>query len=454
MSRKYEIDMTSGSLWGKMLVFAIPLILSSMLQLLFNAADLVVIGNFAGKESLSAVGCTGSLVNLIVNLLLGLSVGASVLVAQYYGARQDKDVNETVHTAITVALVGGVIVGIVGFFLSKPMLALMDTPDDVIDKATLYMRIYFVGLPFMSLYNFGASLLRAVGDTKRPMIYLAIAGVVNVILNMLTVIVLHMDVAGVAIATTVSQAVSAVLVTLNLCNYDGCMRLDLKRLRIFKDKVIGMAKVGIPSGLQGMTFSISNVLIQSSVNSFETIVMAGNTAAANIEGFIWVAMNAFHQAALSFMGQNIGAKKYNRISYVARVSVIYVSVIGLVLGAAAFLAREPLIGIYESDPEVIKYGAIRMSIIATTYFTCGIMDVLVGLLRGMGSSLGPMLVSVLGVCGLRIAWIYTIFKANRTLETLFLSYPVSWVITALILLVCFFVVKRKFKMLPDEKILV
>lgn len=445
MNKKYEMDMTSGPLWGKMMMFAVPLILSSMLQLLFNAADLIVVGNWGGHGSMAAVGNTVSLINLVINLLLGLSVGASVVVAQCFGAKQENDVKQTVHTAITVAVIGGIIVGIVGICLARPLLTLIDTPQDIFDKSELYLRIYFAGLPFLSLYNFGASLLRAVGDTRRPMIYLAIAGVINIVLNIFTVTVLALDVAGVAIATVTSQAVSAVLVLRLLSKYDGCMKLNFRELRIHKNKLIRMASVGIPSGIQGTIFSLSNFLIQGSINSFnDTMIVAGNTASVSIEAFIYAGMNAFHQAALSFMGQNIGAKKYNRIGYVARVALTYVIIVGLVLGAFAIVFRYQLISIYESEPQVIEYGARRLLIISSTYFLCGIMDVAVGLLRGMGYSLVPMLVSIVGVCGIRIGWIYTVFQANHTLETLFVSYPVSWAVTALVQIICYFVVKRTF----------
>jgi putative MATE family efflux protein len=439
----YEIDMTTGPLLGKICKFAIPLALSSILQLLFNAADIIVVGNFVGSTALAAVGSTGALINLIVNVFIGLSVGTNVLVARYYGSGQRKDLEETVHTSITVSLVGGAILIVIGIILAEPLLLLMGTPADVIDQATLYMRIFFVGMPVNMLYNFGAAVLRSVGDTKRPLYYLVIAGIVNVILNLFFVIVCHLDVAGVAIATVISQAISAALVLICLVRSNGPYSVNLKKLRIKKDKLIGMARIGLPAGFQGAIFSISNVLIQSSINSFGSTVMAGSTAAANIEGFVYVAMNAFHQAALSFTSQNIGAGKFERVNKILASCVFLVSVVGIVLGVGAYLLGTPLLGIYSSDPQVISYGLERMFLVCMPYFLCGIMDVMVGSLRGMGYSVVPMIVSIVGACGLRVLWIYTIFAVNRTLFVLFLSYPVSWAITAACHLLCYFVLYHK-----------
>ncbi len=439
----YEIDMVNGPLLGKICMFALPLALSGILQLLFNAADIVVVGNFAGSTALAAVGSTGALINLIVNVFIGLSVGTNVLVARYYGAGQQKDLEETVHTSIATSLVSGVILIILGILLAKPLLSLMGTPDDVIDQAALYMRIFFIGMPVNMLYNFGAAVLRAVGDTKRPLYFLFIAGVVNVLLNLFFVIVCGLGVAGVAIATVISQAISAVLVTLCLIKSDGPYALDLKKLRIKKDKLIGMARIGLPAGLQGAIFSISNVLIQSSINSFGSTAMAGSTAASNIESFVYTGMNAFHQAALSFTGQNAGAGKYHRIGKILGQCVLLVTGVGLVLGLGAYLLGGPLLHIYSSDPQVVAYGLERMLVICTVYFICGIMDVLVGSLRGLGYSIVPMIVSVVGVCGLRVLWIYTVFAAERSLFVLYLSYPVTWLITALIHFASYLVIYHK-----------
>lgn len=441
----YEIDMCNGPLLKKICIFAIPLALSSVLQLLFNAADIVVVGNFVGKESLAAVGSTSALINLIVNLFVGLSVGTNVLVARYYGAGQHKDLKEAVHTSVTVSLVSGVILIFVGVAFAKPLLELMGTPPDVLDQAALYMRIFFIGMPANMLYNFGAAVLRAVGDTKRPLYYLSFAGVVNVGLNLVLVIVFHLGVAGVAIATVTAQVISAVLVSLCLMRCEGPYRLILKELCIKKDKLLGMAKIGLPAGMQGALFSISNVLIQSSINSFGSVAMAGSTAAANIEGFVYVAMNAFHQSALSFTGQNMGARKTERVNRILGTCVLLVTAVGLVLGLGAYFGGRVLLGVYSSDPQVIAFGLERMLVICSVYFICGIMDVLVGSLRGIGSSMVPMIVSVVGVCGLRVLWIYTIFAQNHSLFVLYLSYPVTWTVTALIHLACYFFLYKRLK---------
>ena len=442
-SKKYEIDMCNGPLLGKIMIFYIPLMLSGILQLLFNAADIVVVGRFAGNEALAAVGSTSSLTNLIVNLFIGLSVGANVLVARFYGAKQDEELKETVQTAIGTAVAGGVILIFLGFFLSKPALGWMGTPEDVINHSVLYMRIYFAGMPFMMVYNFGSAVLRAVGDTKRPLYYLLIAGVVNVVLNLIFVITFSMGVAGVATATVVSQAISAALVVRCLIRTDSAYRLELQGIRIVPDKLLKMVQIGVPAGMQGALFSISNVLIQSSVNSFGSVAMAGNTAASNIEGFVYTAMNAFHQAAISFSGQNYGARTYKRIRKVLLICEVMVVVVGALMGNVAYLFGGTLLKLYTVDPEVIEYGILRMRIICTPYFLCGMMDVAVGALRGMGYAIMPMLVSLTGACLLRVVWIYTIFQSYRTLECLYFSYPISWGLTFAVHLVCFVIVFRK-----------
>lgn len=442
-AKKYEIDMCNGPLLGKIMIFYIPLMLSGILQLLFNAADVVVVGRFAGNEALAAVGSTGSLINLIINLFIGLSVGTNVLVARYYGAEQKSELKEMVQTAIATSVISGVILVFAGLFLSGPALRLMGTPDDVISQSILYMRIYFVGMPFMMAYNFGAAVLRAVGDTKRPLYYLMFSGVVNVLLNLLFVIVFHMGVAGVAAATVISQAISAFLVIRCLIKTDSVYRLELKGIKIVPDKLIKMAKIGLPAGLQGALFSISNVLIQSSVNSFGSIAMAGNTAASNIEGFVYTSMNAFHQSAISFCGQNYGAKKNKRVGKVLLICEILVVIVGLVMGNLFYLAGGTLLKLYSTDPEVISYGVLRMKYISVTYFLCGMMDVMVGGLRGIGYSIMPMLVSLTGACLFRVVWIYTIFQRVYTLDCLYISYPISWGLTFLVHLICFSIVYRR-----------
>lgn len=439
-TKKYEIDMCNGPLLGKILVFYIPLMLSGILQLLFNAADIAVVGRFAGNESLAAVGSTSALTNLMVNLFIGLSVGANVLVARYYGAGQEKEVKEMVQTAIATAVISGVLLIFVGFFVSKPALVLMDTPENVINHSVLYMKIYFAGMPFMMAYNFGSAVLRAVGDTKRPLYYLMVAGIVNVVLNLVFVIVFSLGVAGVAIATVISQAISAVLVIRCLLLTDGIYRLEWKGMKIVPNKLVSMIQIGLPAGIQGALFSISNVLIQSSVNSFGSVAMAGNTAGSNIEGFVYTAMNSLYQAAISFCGQNYGAKQYKRVGKVLLICQGLVITVGLVLGNLAYFFGGTLLKLYSTDPEVISYGLLRMSYICVTYFLCGMMDVMVGALRGIGYSIMPMLVSLTGACLFRVVWIYTIFRQVRTLECLYLSYPISWTLTFLVHLICFLIV--------------
>lgn len=443
-SRGYEIDMCNGPLFGKILIFAVPLMLSGMLQLFFNAADIIVVGQFVGHTALAAVGSTGSLINLLVNVFVGLSVGTNVLVARYYGARDAKHLHETVHTSVLTSVLSGTALIVIGIILAEPLLTLMGTPDDVLDQAALYMRIYFVGMPASMLYNFGAAILRAVGDTKRPLYFLFISGIVNVILNLVLVLVFHLGVAGVAIATVTSQVISAVLVALCLIKTDAPYRLELKKLRIHKSKLLEIIKIGLPAGMQGAVFSISNVLIQSSINSFGSTVMAGSTAASNIENFVYTAMNALYQTALSFTGQNVGGGKYKRIGKIMRICVLDVTAIGILLGGGAYLCGSTLLSIYTSDPQVIQYGLERMMFVCLPYFLCGIMDTLVGSLRGMGYSIMPMIVSLTGACALRIVWIMTIFQMNPTLSTLFLSYPVSWFVTALAHFICYLVVHHRF----------
>lgn len=447
--RSYEMDMCRGPLLGKLLVFAFPLMLSGILQLLFNAADIVVVGRFAGSQALAAVGSTGAVSNLIINAFIGLSIGANVLVARSVGAGQREEASRAVHTSILLSLICGAALVALGVVLARPLLELMGTPEDVIEMSTVYMRIYFCGMPVVMLYNFGAAILRSVGDTKRPLYFLIVAGVINVLLNLFFVVVLGMDVDGVALATVLSQAVSAGLIVLCLARMEGPCRLNLKRLHIDKDKMIQIARIGLPAGLQGCVFSLSNVLIQSSVNSFGSVAMAGNTSASNIEGFVYTGMNAVYQTALSFTSQNLGAGQYKRIGKVMRLCLALVCSVGLFMGLTAYLFRAPLLSLYSSDPAVIQYGGMRMLFICTLYFLCGVMDVMAGMMRGMGYSLAPMIVSLTGACGLRVLWIFTIFASYRTLPSLYLSYPISWAVTALAHLGCYWYVRRK---MPKEDV--
>lgn len=441
----YRMDMTEGPLTTKIIKFTIPVMLSGILQLLFNTADVIVVGRFTGKTALAAVGSTGSLINLLVSLFIGLSIGTNVLVARYQGAKDDKAVSETVHTSIALGIVGGLILLIIGVAATRPLLEMMATPEDVIDQSTLYMRILFFGMPLNLILNFGAAILRAIGDTKRPLYYLTIAGVINLFLNIFLVTVFSLGVAGVAIATVISEGVSCGLILLCLKHETGAIRLYFNRIKINPSKCIDIMKIGLPAGLQGCIFSISNVLIQSSVNSFGSTVMAGNTAASNIEGFVYVSMNSLHQTCISFTSQNFGAGKFKRIKNVLINCLVIVAITGLVLGNSAYFFGKYLLSAYNNEAEVISYGLIRLSIISTMYFLCGLMDVMVGAMRGIGYSILPMIVSLVGACGLRILWIYTVFVKFRTLDILFISYPVTWTITFLSHLVCYYIVTRKYK---------
>ncbi len=446
-TKSYEIDMTKGALLPKILLFSIPLLISSVLQLLFNAADIVVVGQFAGDEKLgancvAAIGSTGSVINLILSVFMGLSVGVNVLAARYYAGKQKEEMEQTVHTTIALAIIGGIVIGAIGFAVSRPILELMGSPEEVIGLSTLYMRIYFVGLPATMLYNFGAAVLRATGDTRRPLYYLINAGVINVILNLIFVVRLHMNVAGVAFATILAQAISAFLILKALITTDEMYRLSLRKIRVDADKAIRIIRVGLPAGFQGMIFSFSNVLIQSSINEFGSVAMAGSAAAANIEGFVYMSMNAVYQACVSFTSQNVGANKPDRIGKVLKTCLIVVFVVGLLMGNAFFLFGEQLVGIYNKEAATIQFGLQRMSVICTLYFLCGVMDVVCGSLRGMGYSTVPMIVSIIGACGLRIVWILTVFRAYHNLTVLYISYPVTWFITALAHIISYFIIKK------------
>ena len=445
MKKKYEIDMCSGSVFRKMLLFAIPLMCSSILQLLFNAADIVVVGRFAGDNALAAVGSNTALINLFTNLFIGLSVGTNVLAARYYGAKKEADLRETVHTSMLLSIYSGVILTIVGVVGARFLLELMKAPSEVIGLATLYLRILFLGMPSMMVYNFGSAILRAVGDTKRPLYYLLGAGIINVILNLFFVITCQMGVAGVGLATVISQTISAALVVRCLMQEKGGIQLELKALSISKDKLAKILKIGLPAGFQGTVFSLSNVVIQSAVNSFGPIAVAGNSAASNIEGFVYMAMNTFYQATISFTSQNFGAKEYKRIYKILAAGEIYVIATGVILGNLAVLFGESLLHMYSSNAEVIVAGMARLRIICTIYALCGIMDVLVGALRGIGYSVIPMIVSLVGACGLRLVWIATVFQIPQyhSLTIVYLSYPITWTITLTVHAVTFALAARK-----------
>ena len=443
--KKYEMDMCSGSILKKMLLFSLPLMCSSILQLLFNAADIIVVGNFAGDNSLAAVGANTALINLMVNFFMGFSVGANVLVAGYYGAKREEDLSKTIHTAIMLSIYSGIILTAVGVLFARQLIIMMQTPEEVVELASVYLRIYFCGMTATMLYNFGSAILRAIGDTKRPLYYLMFSGIINVVLNLIFVIPLKMDVAGVALATVISQCISAFLVIRCMIKEKGSIHLDVKKLGIDRDKFLRILQIGLPASFQGIVFSLSNVVIQSSVNSFGKIAVAGNSAAANIEGFVYVAMNAFHQSAISFTSQNIGAAKYERVNRILYTAEGCVIVVGLLLGNLASLLGRPLLGLYTSSTEVINSGLKRLNVICSTYALCGMMDVIVGSLRGMGYSVVPMIVSLIGACGLRLVWIFTGFQMEpfHSLTGLYITYPVSWFITFAAHSVCFIVIRKK-----------
>ena len=440
--------MLEGPLLPAVLSYTFPIILTSILQLLFNAADLVIVGRWCGSVAVAAVGATGAITNLIVNLFIGLSVGSGVTMAHALGGRDHDAAHRTVHTTLPVALISGVFLTAVGVALSEPLLRLMGNPEDVLPLSAKYMRIYFCGITFTMVYNFCASILRAAGDTRSPLIFLTLAGVINVVMNILFVTQLGMDVDGVAWATVISQGVAAVLVVIAMIRRTDDSHLDLRKMRIYKYELQKIVRIGLPAGFQGSMFSISNVLIQSSVNSFGSVVMSGNAAAGNIESFVWASMNAFHQTSVNFTGQNMGARRYDRIRMILWTCLGSVTVVGLIMGGFAYGFGPKLLAIYITDsPEAVSYGMLRLAYMCIPYCLCGMMDVSSGSLRGLGSSFIPMVISVLGICGIRIAWIYTIFQIPRfhTIDVLFASYPISWAVTYAAQLFAFLIIFNKFR---------
>lgn len=438
-TKQYEMDMCSGPILRKMLMFALPLMLSSILQLLFNAADIVVVGKFAGDNSLAAVGSNTALINLLTNLFIGLSIGANVVAARHYGAKAWDDLRRTVHTAMLLSMLSGALLLVLGVIGAEQMLIWMQTPEEVLPLATVYLRIYFLGMISTMVYNFGSALLRAVGDTKRPLYFLLCAGIINVILNLLFVIGFQMDVIGVAIATVISETVSALLVLRCLVKEKGGIHLELRAMRIDRKKMLQILRIGLPAGFQGVVFALSNVVIQSSVNIFGNIVVAGNSAAANLEGFVYMAMNAFYQTTLSFVSQNYGAGEQKRINRIVLLGEACVIVTGTLLGNMVVFFGNDLLQIYSNNPEVIAAGMVRLHYISMIYALCGIMDVMVGALRGIGYSIMPMIVSIVGVCVLRLIWLATVFQIPEfhKIETVYLSYPVTWILTSLVYIVFF-----------------
>ena len=443
------MDMCSGPIFPKIIRFALPLMFSGILQLLFNAADIIVVGQFSGSEALAAVGSTSSLISLLINLFIGISVGANVMAARYYGAKRTVDLQETVHTAVCMALICGFMMVFIGISAARPLLQWMGTPDDVIEHSVLYMRIYFAGMPFFTVYNFGAAILRAVGDTQRPMYYLTAAGMINVVFNLLFVIVFRMGVAGVAIATVISQGISAALVIRCLLRSEGPYRLEKDALRITGSKLRAMLQIGLPAGIQGTLINLSNVLIQSSINSFDSLAMAGGTAAGNIENFLYVSVNSISQTALSFTSQNMGAGKYKRVDRVVVQCILTVCGVALVLGGTGYFFGGEILRLYSPDPQVIAFGMERLAIMMLPYAFCGIMDAMPGCIRGIGCSIMPTVISLMGICLFRILWISTIFQRYHTLNVLYLSYPVSWILTSSVQIICYLIMRKR--IFPRDK---
>lgn len=442
---RYEIDMCNGSVMDKLISFSIPLMLSGILQLLFNAVDIIVVGRFTGSHALAAVGSTTALINVFTNLFIGVSLGANVLAARFYASGREREMSETVHTAITFALLSGIVMVFAGLLFSRGALELMDTPQDVIDQSTLYMRIYFAGMPFFMVYNYGAAILRAVGDTKRPLLFLIIAGVTNALLNLFLVIVMHLGVAGVAIATVIAQMISCILVLRCLYKTDSCYQLRFSKLMLKWRYLKQIFQVGIPAGIQSTVINFSNVLLQSSVNSFGSIAMAGYTAANNIFGFLFASVNSITQACMSFTSQNYGVGKWKRMDKVLRNCILLSVIVSLVLGGGSYLFGPELLKIYTSDQAVIQCGMEILLYTTVTYFMCGLMDLFPGALRGMGYSAVPMLLSVVGTVGTRVAWIFWVFPKHRALDVLFISYPASWLVTIILQVICYYFVRRKVK---------
>lgn len=444
-NNKYEIDMCNGTIMDKLISFALPLMISGMLQLMFNAVDIIVVGRFTGSQALAAVGSTTALICTFTNLFIGVSLGANVLAARFYASGKTKEMSETVHTAILLALISGIAMSIIGILCARESLVLIATPDDIIGQAALYLRIYFLGMPFFMLYNYGAAILRAVGDTKRPLMYLIAAGTANAVLDLILVIIFKMGVAGVAIGTITSQFISCVLVIRCLCKTDAIYKLYISKLRIKKYYLIQILKVGLPAGIQSTVINFSNVLLQSSVNSFGEIAMAGYTAANNILGFLYVSVNSVTQACMSFTSQNYGVRKFKRMDNVLANCAILSIIVSVVIGGGSYLLGHQILGIYTKQEDVIQCGMEILSISTIPYFLCGLMDMIPGSMRGVGYSAVPMLLSIIGTVGTRLVWIYGVFPEHRSLYVLFMSYPVSWGLTIVMQAICLVFVRRKIR---------
>ena len=441
--KKAGMDMTQGTIWNKILLFALPLAASSMLQQLFNSVDTAVVGRFASSEALAAVGSNGSLISLMINLFIGISLGANVVIAKYIGQKSEENVQAAVHTAIVVALISGVFVMIFGQLIAKPVLTLMGTPDDVIDLAVQYLRIYLLGMPFIMLYDFGSSILRSIGDSKRPLYSLIAAGIINTGLNLLLVIVFQMSVAGVAIATVISNLTSASIVMYILMHETSVIRIDRKQLKIVPKELKKILVIGIPAGLQGMMFSIANVCIQSAINSFGSDAIAGSAAALNYEFFAYFVVNAFAQATVTFTSQNFGAKKYDRCKKIYRITMTLAVAVTIIMCGCFLLWKGFFIGIFTSEPKVAHYASVRMMRLLSFYFLIPTYEIAGSTLRGMGYSMTPAVITVFGTCVFRLAWIYTVCRKFKGFEVLMNVYPVSWVITGSLVLLSYYVIRRK-----------
>ena len=444
-NNKYEIDMCNGTIMDKLISFALPLMISGMLQLMFNAVDIIVVGRFTGSQALAAVGSTTALICTFTNLFIGVSLGANVLAARFYASGKTKEMSETVHTAILLALISGIAMSVIGILCARESLVLIATPDDIIGQAALYLRIYFLGMPFFMLYNYGAAILRAVGDTKRPLMYLIAAGTANAVLDLILVIIFKMGVAGVAIGTITSQFISCVLVIRCLCKTNAIYKLYISKLRIKKYYLIQILKVGLPAGIQSTVINFSNVLLQSSVNSFGEIAMAGYTAANNILGFLYVSVNSVTQACMSFTSQNYGVRKFKRMDKVLANCAILSIIVSVVIGGGSYLLGHQILGIYTKQEDVIQCGMEILSISTIPYFLCGLMDMIPGSMRGVGYSAVPMILSIIGTVGTRLVWIYGVFPEHRSLYVLLMSYPVSWGLTIVMQAICLVFVRRKIR---------
>lgn len=443
MSKKYALDMTSAPFLKKIFIFAFPLVLTGLLQLAYNTADIVVVGRFAGSEALAAVGSTGSLINLLLNVFIGLSMGSGVMVARHIGSGDENRIQKCTHTAMLLSLISGVFIGIIGFFLSGKILVLMGSPADVLPLATLYLKIYFAGSPGSMVYNFGSAVVRATGDTKKPLFILASTGLVNVGLNLILVIFFHMGVSGVAIATITSQYLSAIMIVLHLTKLDNACKLRLSKLTINKTELAKIIAIGLPAGVQNSLFSISNVIIQSTVNSFGSVAMAGIAAGSNFDSYIYTATNAISQTAMTFSSQNMGARKHENVGKIYRYCMTIATVIGVAMGLVGRIFSNTIVSFFSKDPEVIAIGAERLALIMPFFVFCSLMDVAAGQLRGMGESFKPMIVSLLGGCGIRLLWVFAVLPMNRTLIFLYWSYPISWIATFAVQFSLYFILKNR-----------